>query len=60
MSSTIVYSALAAFSLTLTALAALGGGGAYIYVLFGGLLTFVLASFAYESYRLTDPVDPVR
>ena len=60
MSSTLLYSALAAFCLALTGLAALAGGGAYMFVLFGGLLTFVLASFAYESYRLTDPVDPVR
>ena len=58
MSSTLLYSALAACCLAFTGLAALGGGGAYIFVLFGGLLTFVLASFAYESRQLGEPAEP--
>jgi len=58
--STVAYSALAAGSLALTilAFAVLGGAGAYMFVLFGGLLTFVFAAFAYESRRPVDPVEP--
>lgn len=58
--STITYSALAAGCLALTILAfvVLGGAGSYMLVLFGGLLTFVFAAFAYESHYPTDPIEP--
>ncbi|MHC3436680.1 hypothetical protein ACYJ1Y_00945 [Natrialbaceae archaeon A-gly3] len=60
MSSTLRYSALAVCCLALTALAfvTLGGGGSYMFVLYGGLLSVVLASFAYESHQLGEPAEP--
>ena len=58
--STITYSALAAGCLALTILTfvVLGGAGSYMLVLFGGLLTFVFAAFAYESRHPVDPIEP--
>ena len=60
MSSTLLYSALAACCLAFTVLAfvTLGGGGSYMFVLFGGILSVVLASFAYESRQLGEPAEP--
>lgn len=59
MSGTARYAAMAAACLVLTMAAlVVGGGGSYILVLFGVLLAFVFAGFAYDSRFPPDPLEP--
>ncbi|MFW6318320.1 MAG: hypothetical protein ACOC06_07635 [Halorubrum sp.] len=56
MSSTTLYAVGAVVVAALTALAfSLHGGGSYMFVLYGSILAVVLAGFAYDEHRASEP-----